>query len=77
MRVRDEYARKMEVRLMALSNIAGWNENAQADSACGTACGAGDQPEQKPVACGTACGAGDQPEQKPVACGTACGAGDK
>ena len=57
---------------MALSNIAGWNANM-----AGSACGAGDQPAEKPAACGTACGAGDQPAEKPAACGTACGAGDK
>ena len=47
---------------MALSNIFGWNkkEEHQADAACGTACGAGDKPEQKPAACGTACGASDK-----------------
>ena len=55
---------------MALSNIAGWNEDKQAGAACGTACGAG----EKPAACGTACGAGDKPEEKPAACGSACGA---
>ena len=47
---------------MALSNLFGWSkkkEEAPA-AACGTACGAGDQPEQKPTACGTACGAGDK-----------------
>lgn len=58
---------------MALSNIAGWNEDKQASAACGTACGAG----EKPAACGTACGAGDKPEEKPAACGSACGASDK
>ncbi len=59
---------------MALSDLYGWNEEAQASSAVnGTACGAGDEP--KPTACGTACGASDEP--KPTACGTACGAGDK
>ena len=64
---------------MALSNLFGWQKMAEAGpaAACGTACGAADQPEQKPTACGTACGAADQPEQKPSACGTACGAGDK
>lgn len=36
---------------MALSNIAGWNENT-----AGSACGASD----KPAACGSACGAGDK-----------------
>lgn len=62
---------------MALSNIFGWNKEAEkkAAAACGTACGAGDK-EEKPAACGTACGAGDK-EEKPAACGTACGAGDK
>ena len=47
---------------MALSNLFGWSKkNAEAPAAaCGTACGAGDQPEQKPTACGSACGAGDK-----------------
>ena len=60
---------------MALTNIAGWNEdeNKQTSAACGSACGAAD----KPTACGTACGAADKPEEKPAACGTACGAADK
>ena len=66
---------------MALANIFGWSkkeaEQAQTSAACGTACGASDQPEEKPAACGTACGASDQPEGKPAACGTACGASDK
>mgnify|MGYP002623465903 FL=1 len=69
---------------MALSNLFGWNKkmDAQASAACGTACGAGDKPEEKPAACGAgdapaACGAGDKPEEKPSACGSACGAGDK
>ncbi len=46
---------------MALSNLFGWSKkNAEAPAAaCGSACGAGDQPEQKPTACGSACGAGD------------------
>ncbi|MCR4676816.1 MAG: ACGX-repeat peptide [Sphaerochaetaceae bacterium] len=61
---------------MALSNIYGWDEM-NATSACGTACGAGDKPKEKPAACGTACGAGDKPEEKPSACGSACGASDK
>jgi len=64
---------------MALSNLFGWTkkmENTQA-AACGSACGAGDEPEEKPAACGSACGAGDKPEEKPAACGSACGAGDK
>ena len=66
-----------EVYIMALSNIAGWNENV-AGSACGAsdkpaACGAGDKPAETPAACGTA----DKPEEKPAACGSACGAGDK
>jgi len=64
---------------MALSNLFGWAKRSPAASACGTACGASDNPEQKPAACGSACGAGDKPaeEKKPAACGTACGAGDK
>jgi ACGX-repeat protein len=69
----------MEVIIMALSNLFGWtkkNEEVVA-SACGSACGAGDKPEEKPAACGSACGAGDKPEEKPAACGSACGAGDK
>ena len=48
-----------------------------AASACGSAYGAGDKPEEKPSACGSAYGAGDKPEEKPSACGSACGAGDK
>ena len=81
---------KQEVRIMALSNIAGWTENT-----AGSACGASDKPaacgaSEKPAACGSACGAGDKPaetpaacgaadkpEEKPAACGSACGAGDK
>ena len=77
---------KQEVRIMALLNIAGWNELA-AGSACGAsdkpaacgavekpaACGAGDKPAETPAACGAA----DKPEEKPAACGSACGAGDK
>ena len=60
---------------MALSNLFGWAKKNQevVASACGSACGAGDKPEEKP----TACGAGDKPEEKPAACGSACGAGDK
>lgn len=61
---------------MALSNLSDCTEG-KAASACGTACGAGDKPEEKPAACGSACGAGDKPEEKPAACGSACGAGDK
>ena len=57
---------------MALSNLAGWSED-KATSACGTACGASDKPEEKPAACGAA----DKPKEKPAACGTACGASDK
>ena len=66
---------------MSLSNLFGWNKKAETQpaAACGTACGAGDKPEEKPAACGTACGsacgAGDKPEEKPAACGTACRAG--
>lgn len=47
---------------MALSNLFGWTKkNAETiPSACGSACGAGDQPEEKPAACGSTCGAGDQ-----------------
>ena len=41
---------------MALSNLFGWNNNEVA----GSACGAGDKPEEKPSACGSACGAGDK-----------------
>lgn len=66
---------------MALSNLAGWNESPAA-SACGTSCGAGDKPAEKPAACGagdkpSACGAGDKSEEKPASCGSACGASDK
>ena len=51
---------------MALANVFGWNkekdaqENEQTSAACGTACGAGDEPAEKPAACGTACGASDK-----------------
>lgn len=60
---------------MALSNLFGWNkkEETKASSACGTACGASDKPEERPAACG----ASDKPEEKPATCGTACGASDK
>ena len=53
---------RKECMSMALLNIFGWNEKEkkQAGTACGTACGAGDKPEEKPAACGTACGAGDK-----------------
>lgn len=44
---------------MALSNLIGWNETS-VTSACGSACGAGDKPEEKPAACGSACGASDK-----------------
>jgi len=70
---------EMEVIIMALSNLFGWTKKNEevVSSACGSACGAGDKPEEKPAACGAACGAGDKPEEKPAACGAACGAGDK
>lgn len=47
---------------MALANLFGWMkaEEKPATAACGTACGAGEKPEEKPAACGTACGAGDK-----------------
>ena len=61
---------------MALSNLAGWNEKMMT-SACGSSCGGGDKPEEKPAACGSSCGGGDKPEEKPASCGSACGAGDK
>lgn len=56
---------------MALSNLFGWNEETEtaASAACGTACGAGDKPEEKPLACG----ADDKPDETPAV----CGAGDK
>lgn len=49
----------LEVTIMALSNLFGWNKKAEA-SAPATACGAGDKPAEKPAACGSACGAGDK-----------------
>lgn len=61
---------------MALFNIFGWNKDKESNetaAACGTACGASDQPKEQPAACG----ASDQPEEQPAACGTACGASDK
>ena len=45
---------------MALSNLSGWNNEAAPAAACGTACGAGDKPSEKPAACGSACGAADK-----------------
>ena len=57
---------------MALSNLAGWNQEETA-YACGSACGSSDKPAEAPAACGSA----DKPEEKPAACGSACGAGDK
>ena len=66
----------LEVTIMALSNLFGWNKKAEA-TAPATACGAGDKPAEKPAACGSACGASDKPAEKPAACGSACGAGDK
>ena len=48
-----------EVTKMALSNIFGWNNGVKA-SACGSACGASEKPEEKPTACGSACGASDK-----------------
>lgn len=62
---------------MALSNLSDWNKDKQATAACGTACGASDNSNDKPTACGTACGASDNSNDKPAACGTACGASDK
>ena len=47
---------------MSLLNLFGWSkkmEEAPA-SACGTACGAADKPEETPSACGSACGAADK-----------------
>lgn len=60
---------------MALGNLSGWNTKMEAapTTACGSACGSGDKPVEKPAACGSACGASDQPAETP----TACGAGDK
>ena len=62
---------------MALSNIAGWNEDKQASTACGTACGASDKPEgsNRPV---DDCSERTEAERRqPAACGSACGASDK
>lgn len=49
----------LKVTIMALSNLFGWNKKAEA-SAPATACGASDEPAQKPAACGSACGADDK-----------------
>ena len=49
---------------MALSNLAGWTEEKVA-SACGSACGASEKPEEKPASCG----ASEKPEEKPASCG--------
>ena len=53
---------QMEVKTMALSNLFGWKKKESADpaAACGSACGAGDKPDEKPTACGSACGAGEK-----------------
>ena len=47
---------------MALSNLYGWTKKNEdgVSVACGTACGAGDKPEEKPTACVSACGTGDK-----------------
>lgn len=46
---------------MALKDILGWNTKKEAPaSACGSACGASDEPAETPAACGSACGASDQ-----------------
>ncbi len=68
-----------EENIMALKNLIGWAKKVEAApaAACGSACGAAGQPEEKPAACGSACGAADQPEEKPAACGSACGAADQ
>ena len=53
----------LEVTIMALSDLFGWNKKAEASvpaTACGSACGAGDKPAETPAACGSACGAGDK-----------------
>lgn len=49
----------LKVTIMALSNLFGWNKKAEA-SAPATACGASDEPAEKPAACGSACGADDK-----------------
>ncbi len=60
---------------MALKNLFGKDVAA---SACGTACGTNDKPEEEvketPSACGSACGAADKPEEPTP---SACGAADK
>jgi ACGX-repeat protein len=37
---------------MALSNIAEWNDEKKTAAACGTACGASDNTEEKSTSCG-------------------------
>lgn len=56
---------------MALSNIAGWNNNEvnMRSSACGSSCGA-----DKKAACGSSCGASEGTDKKTAACGSSCGA---
>ena len=58
----ERKTRSKEELIMALKNLFGWSRRteAKASSACGSACGAGDKPEEKPAACGSACGAGDK-----------------
>jgi len=45
-----------------MSNLNKMNDwqNSGATTKCGSACGAGDKPEEKPSACGSACGASDK-----------------
>lgn len=51
---------------MALSNLNAWTSEEKVNASCGTACGAGDKPEETPAACGAA----DEPkEEAPAACG--------
>ena len=49
---------------MGLKNLFGWSRKAEANaaSACGSACGAGDKPAEPSSACGAA-------DPKPTACG--------
>ena len=44
---------------MALSNLSEWIQD-KGVSSCGSACGAGNNPEETPAACGSACGASDK-----------------
>ncbi len=49
------------VKTTAQAYLCNNSETEKPGSACGSACGAGEEkPQPKPAACGSACGAGDK-----------------